>query len=135
MYDIDGTKLTDMLNRNEASQNLQLQSSRDQSNAQLQQREQLQLLQREKEQIQLSQRDHASPQQLHQRDKDQLQYQQRDREQLHRDKLHQLQSISNLFLDVPSPTNFQGYSHDSLCMQPNKSNNVDGTLLPFSMLQ
>ncbi|XP_076238946.1 polyadenylation element binding protein orb [Calliopsis andreniformis] len=129
MYDIDGVKLTDVPDRNEASYNLQLQTSRDQNNIQLQQREQLQLMQREGEQLQLSQRDHASSQ-LQQRDRDQLQYQQRDREQLHRDKLqqHQLQSISNLFLDLPLPSNFQGYSHDSSCMQSNKSTDIDGDM-------
>ncbi|KZC08989.1 Cytoplasmic polyadenylation element-binding protein 1-B [Dufourea novaeangliae] len=50
---------------------------------------------------------------------DQLQYQQRDREQ----QLPQLQSISNLLLDLPPPSSFQGFSQDA-----NKSNNNDGDM-------
>ncbi|XP_053978983.1 cytoplasmic polyadenylation element-binding protein 1 isoform X1 [Hylaeus volcanicus] len=135
-YDIDGVKVTDLPDRNEVSHGLQLQAQRDQDQLQLQQREQLQLMQREQ-----LQRDHVSTQQLQQRERDQLQYQQRDREQVNRDKLqqqrdcdrereelHQLQSISNLLLDLPSPPSFQGYSHDVSCTQPNKRNNSDGDM-------
>nr|XP_031845090.1 cytoplasmic polyadenylation element-binding protein 1 isoform X2 [Nomia melanderi] len=115
-YDIDGVKLLDISDRNETSPHgLQLPQTRDQDHVQLQQREQLQQMQR---------------------DRDQLQYQQRDREQLHRDKmqqqrdrdrereqLHQLQSISNLLLDLPTPASFQGYSHDT-----GKSNTADADM-------
>lgn len=128
-------KVPDVPDRNnEASHGLQLQTTRDQDHAQLQQRDHLQLMQ-----LQLPQRDHVPPQQLQQRDRDQLQYQQRDREQLHRDKLqqqrdrdrerehlHQLQSINNLLLDLPPPANFQGYPHDKSRTPPKKGNNIDG---------
>nr|XP_012142086.1 PREDICTED: cytoplasmic polyadenylation element-binding protein 1 isoform X3 [Megachile rotundata] len=135
-YDVDGVKIPDVPDRNnESSHGLQLQTSRDADHTQLQQRDHLQLMQ-----LQLPQRDHVSPQQLQQRDnRDQLQYQQRDREQLHRDKLqqqrdrerehlHQLQSMNNLLLDLPTSANLQGYSHDKSCTQPKKGNNIDGDM-------
>ncbi|XP_043259532.1 cytoplasmic polyadenylation element-binding protein 1-B [Colletes gigas] len=133
-YVIDGVNVIDVSDRNEVSHSLDLQTQRAQDK-----RKQLQPMQRE--QLQLPQRDHVS-QQLQQRDKDQLQYQQRDRESLNREKLqqqrgdcdrereqlHPLQSISNLLLDLPPPSSFQGYSHDASCTQPSKRNNIDGDM-------
>lgn len=102
-YDVDGVKIVDMSDRkNDVSHSLQLQASRDQDHMQLQQRDREQL-----------HRDKLQPQ----RD--------RDREREH---LHQLQSINNLLLDLPSPNSFQGYSHDAVCPPSNKSNNIDGKI-------
>ncbi|KAG7213441.1 hypothetical protein KM043_002719 [Ampulex compressa] len=110
----------------------------DQDALQLQPRDQLwQVTQREKEQLQMPQhadREHVQQMQQ-QRDRDQLQYQQRDQLQAQhceelqqqrdrdreREQLHQLQSIGNLLLDLPPPTEFQGFSHDSSCPQSGKN--------------
>lgn len=97
--DADGVKISDTPDwNNDISHGQQMQASRDQDHIQLQQREQLH--------------------------RDKLQ-QQRDRDS-DREHLHQLQYIGNLLLDSPPATNFQGYSHDASCTQPNKNNNIDG---------
>ena len=99
---VDGVKVMDISDRNEPSYGLQSEIPRDSA--------------------------------TQQRDKDQLQYQQRDREQLRcnrerqREQLDKLQTINNLFLELPPTTNSQGDSHDSPCAQSNKSNNIDGDM-------
>ncbi|KOX67610.1 Cytoplasmic polyadenylation element-binding protein 1-B, partial [Melipona quadrifasciata] len=99
--DADGVKISDVPDwKNEASHGQQIQASRNQDHMQLQKREQLH--------------------------RDKLQ-QQRDRDS-EREHLHQLQYIGNLLLDPPPATNFQGYSHDASCTQPNKNNNIDGDM-------
>ncbi|XP_050574079.1 cytoplasmic polyadenylation element-binding protein 1 isoform X1 [Bombus affinis] len=99
--DADGVKISDTPDwNNDISHGQQMQASRDQDHIQLQQREQLH--------------------------RDKLQ-QQRDRDS-DREHLHQLQYIGNLLLDSPPATNFQGYSHDASCTQPNKNNNIDGDM-------
>ncbi|XP_071865245.1 polyadenylation element binding protein orb isoform X2 [Bombus fervidus] len=100
--DADGVKISDTPDwNNDISHGQQMQASRDQDHIQLQQREQLH--------------------------RDKLQQQQRDRDS-EREHLHQLQYIGNLLLDSPPATNFQGYSHDASCTQPNKNNNIDGDM-------
>ncbi|XP_033226798.1 cytoplasmic polyadenylation element-binding protein 1 isoform X2 [Belonocnema kinseyi] len=103
-------------------------SQREQLKLQQQQRDPLSLLQanREREQLQVP---HPN------RDREQLQFQQREREQIHREKLqlqtrereqlHQLQSISNLLLDLPPPSPSYHSNYDNSCALSSKNSSMD----------
>ena len=123
------------------------QRERDQLQEQQQQtdREQLKLpQQRERDSLLITQanREREQLQVPHpNRDREQLQFQQREREQqshnpIHREKLqlqtrereqlHQLQSISNMLLDLPPPSSSYHSNYDTSCTQSSKNSSMDG---------
>lgn len=118
-YDEDETNTWEGSERNETTQGLQLHTQHDQE------MQQLQLQQREREQLLQAQQHREKTQQHQPRD------QQRERE---REQLHQLQSINNLLLDLPTTSNlYPNYSHDASYSQSTKSPNIEGELTYFQI--
>nr|XP_050844646.1 cytoplasmic polyadenylation element-binding protein 1 isoform X1 [Vespula vulgaris] len=113
-YDEDETNTWEGSERNETTQGLQLHTQHDQE------MQQLQLQQREREQLLQAQQHREKTQQHQPRD------QQRERE---REQLHQLQSINNLLLDLPTTSSlYPNYSHDASYSQSTKSPNIEGDM-------
>lgn len=122
-YDEDGTNTWEGLERNETTtQGLQLHTQHDQEMQQ-----QLQLQQRERGQLlQVQQQQHREKTQQQQQQQHQQRDSQRERE---REQLHQLQSINNLLLDLPTTSNlYSNYSHDASCSQSTKSSNIENDM-------